>query len=116
MFIEIIEEVIGCHDGLQITVHPEHFDWESDYVVRITWLLPDDSDRTSKRSKNLIITIKEDAVEDIRDASEQIKSDAAIKLREILEGRMAQFDPNHDAIRDEANPVESWDIQAADLF
>lgn len=96
IFFDAIAAAIGARDGLSV-VRPENLDGNADYHVSNSWKLNNDSDRPNKRSKSLVITISQEALENYRDAPENSQIRAIEKLEEIVKARLNDFNPEHDA-------------------
>jgi hypothetical protein len=86
-----------------------------DYEVRVSWLLLDD-ERLNKRSKNILVKITDNAVEDILDASSNARVEAVAQLERILNYRLESFNENHDADIYTEVPLEVWVIDSKDIF
>ena len=81
--------------------------------VGVSWKLSDDPERPNKMSKTISICVSHEAAQDFASAS-AVNQDAAYKrVSAFLLAKLAQFDPQQNASRHEAPPVEQWVINSA---
>ena len=85
-------------------------DEADDVVLRIDWKLGNDPERPNKRSRLIRVIISIEAIEDCRDY--KLSGD---KFYEIIKGRIAFFNPDHDQPRWTRVPIEDWVISTADI-
>ena len=70
MFAETILSAIGTRPDL-LSTYPEHFRFDGDYRVTVSWQIQNDPERPNKRSKTLAIILSREACVEWRDSSEQ---------------------------------------------
>ena len=78
--------------------------------VMVSWKLNDDPERPNKMSKTIAICVSHEAVQDYASASSADQADAHHRLSSFLLKNIANFDPTHNAQKDEIPPVEKWVI------
>lgn len=115
MFFDVIKEAIGERRDLGF-VRPEHFDVSNSYHTCFFWKLDSDPERPNKPSRNLSITIEQNAVEDFHDASNDVKERALARLNEIIINRMRGFNPDHENPHGTEAPTENWVITTQDII
>jgi hypothetical protein len=75
--------------------------------INVSWPLNDDSERPNKTSKTILICVSHEAAQDFSNVNQGA---AYNRVLEYLQGRLAQFDPQHNAPKSEMSPVEEWVI------
>lgn len=81
--------------------------------VGVSWKLNDDPERPNKMSKTIAICVSHEAAQDFASASASDQGAAYQRVSAFLSGKLAQFDPQHNAPKYEAPPVEQWVISSA---
>ena len=84
-------------------------------VIRISWKLNDDARRPNKRSRNIILTITEEALEDYLYVDDPVRVDAEEKLAAFVAARLKRFDPHHDEPAHVTPPRDRWRV-TSDVF
>ena len=84
--------------------------------VNVSWKLDDDEERPNKRSKTISICVSDEAAQDFASASAVNQEAAYQKVARFLATKLAQFDPQHNAPKYDASPVEQWVISSAVLL
>ncbi|MBV9071878.1 MAG: hypothetical protein JO231_24430 [Acidobacteria bacterium] len=82
-------------------------------MIRISWRLNDDPLRPYKRSKNIVLAISEEALEDYLYIDRPERRSAEEKLRAFVIDRLTTFDPHHDTPPDATPPQEQWRVTSA---
>lgn len=82
----------------------------NDITIKIDWKLDNDPSRPNRRSRLIRLVISEEAIEDCHDYEE-----AGHRLKQIVERRYAEFNPDHDNPREKGPPSEEWLITTNDL-
>jgi len=82
----------------------------NDPIITIDWPLRNDPHRPNKRSKQIMIVISREAIEDCQDFDR-----AGIMLKKIVENRYKDFEPDHDHSVLVSPPKEEWIISISDL-
>ena len=79
-----------------------------DYFINAKWLLKDDPNRPSKRSKMIEFIIEEEFMDNYLGAHPEEKPRIDRRLKEFVEQKLLTFDPHHDKSVYERIPVEEW--------
>lgn len=78
--------------------------------VGVSWKLNDDPERPNKMSKTISICVSHEAAQDFASASTADKNEAYERVATFLSAKLAAFNPQHNAPKHEAPPVEQWVI------
>ena len=81
--------------------------------VGVSWRLSDNPERPNKKSKTISICVTHEAAQDFASASSADQEAAYQRVVTFLSAKLAHFDPQHDAPRYEAPPVEKWVVNSA---
>ncbi len=76
----------------------------------VSWKLNNDPERPHKMSKTISICLSPQAVQEFASASPAQQESAYGRLTAFLSEKLAKFDPQHDAAKNEAAPTEQWMI------
>lgn len=101
-YIDVIKEVMPKNADI---IENKNFDG---YTYSIDWLLEDDKNRKSKRSKTILIKISREAVDDVNALPESRKDNALDRLRNFLLKNLGTFEPDHNNPVNIPNPIEKW--------
>jgi hypothetical protein len=82
------------------------------FIVGISWKIEDDSKRLYKMSKTILICVSYEAAQAFASVSAADQGAAYKRVTSFLSSKLATFDPNHNAPRNEAPPVEQWVISS----
>ncbi len=85
--------------------------WQEDpnpIALRISWPLGDDPERPNKHSKNIRLTISEEATRTYDSVGEARQEDADERILEHVRARLAQFDPDNPNPQSAVPPEEVW--------
>ena len=83
-----------------------------DMMILVSWRLPADAFRASKRSRMIRIVIEEAALQDYARGSDAARLAGDERFGAWLRGQLSAFDPNHDSpLGVEPAPV-TWPIGA----
>jgi hypothetical protein len=83
---------------------------DGDLRIRVSWYLNDDSHRPHKPSKNIILAISEEALEDYLYGDHPGRLEAQEKVAGFIAERLRGFDPKHDTPAHMTPPREQWSI------
>lgn len=86
-----------------------------DLIVRISWHLNDDVTRRYKRSKNIVIRISQEFLDDYLYVDEPRRLEAESRLTGYVAEQLKTFDPRHDSSTYSSTPREEWRV-TTDLF
>lgn len=111
---QAVIEVIGKPKGL-VTVGPKFVNEAVDYRHVFSWEISSNSEGESKQSKNLMVTIASDAIQNYLEATKELKSDLIKGIKKILEAELQKFDPDYDESEEASPPVETITICGNDL-
>lgn len=84
--------------------------------VDVSWKLNDEPERPNKMSKTISICVSHEAEQDFASASNANQGAAYNRLFAFLSLKLAQFEPQQNALRHEVPPVEQWVIDSAVVF
>jgi len=84
--------------------------------VGVSWKLHDDPERPNKMSKTIRIVVSHEAAQDYAATDGANKAQTFRRINEYLSGKLAAFDPRHNAPKHEPPPVEQWTISSGVLF
>ncbi|RMC99552.1 hypothetical protein EAY64_07200 [Aquitalea palustris] len=97
-------------EGADITEYGEgHRDW----IFSVFWLLGNDPIRPNKRSRTILIQIDHAVIDDIREAD---PDHITLHLEHYLRQKLAQFNPDHAALRHQIPPVDEWTLLTEHLM
>jgi hypothetical protein len=88
---------------------------DGDLYLRISWHLNDDPLRPNKRSRNILLRIPEEVLEDHLYVDDPRRHEAEQRLAEFVRARLKTFNPQHDTPANKTPPREEWRV-TADLF
>jgi hypothetical protein len=86
-----------------------------DLYARISWFLHDDPSRGHKKSRNIILAISQEALEDYLFIDDPSRYKAEQKLAAFVSERLKRFNPHHDTPEHGTPPREEWRV-TTDLF
>jgi hypothetical protein len=89
------------------------FSRDGDLLIRISWYLNDAPGRPHKRSRNIILAISEEALEDYLYVDHPDRHEAEEKLAAFVIDRLKRFDPRHDVPAHATPPREQWRVTTA---
>ena len=82
----------------------------NDYLMQIDWKLQNDSKNPTKRSKRIVIIIKELAINDYLDKNEKDREASDIMLQTFICERYNQFISDNDIDTHQPASAEKWFI------
>jgi hypothetical protein len=80
----------------------------NDYLIQIDWKLQNDSENPTKRSKKIVIIIKELAINDYLDKNKKDREISDILLEEFICGRYNHFISDNDMDTQQHASTEKW--------
>ena len=83
-----------------------------DLKVDVSWKLNNDPERPNKMSKTILICVSHEAAQDFASIAASHESTAYRCVTTFLSSKIAAFDPQHNAPRDEVPPIEKWVINS----
>lgn len=86
------------------------------YSVVYSWLLKSDPERPNKRSKNIVINICGETLDDFSNLSDSAKTKALVRLETFIKTKLEEFEPDHGAHRDQSVPNEVWQVTSVLLL
>jgi hypothetical protein len=86
-------------------------DW--DLHIRVSWTLNDDPERPNKKSRNIILKISHEVLDDYLYVDDPRRHEAEQKLVDFVSSRLESFNPNHDTPRHMTTPREEWRVTTA---
>lgn len=91
------------------------FSRAGDLFIRVSWRLNDDPSRPNKKSRNVILAISQEALDDYIYVDDRRRVDAEHKLSQFIAARLRHFNPRHDTPAHGTPPREDWRI-TSELF
>ena len=86
-----------------------------DLIVRISWHLNDEVTRRYKRSKNIVIRISREFLDDYLYVDNPRRLEAETRLTGYVVEQLKTFDPRHESPNYSTTPREEWHV-TTDLF
>ena len=82
----------------------------NDHILHIDWNLGNDSKKRNKRSRQIQITIKEDAIDNYLERNDKSREIFNILLKKSMCERYDRFHPDHDDPEAKSMwiPIEKW--------
>lgn len=107
---------ISLSETLSVILPPEaevecFFDREA-FVANFCWLLHTDPNRPFKRSKRVEFIVTPRALEDFKKIGNKQEAKVQLNLELYLSHKLETFEPDHDSLEGQAEPVERWKIDS----
>lgn len=96
----------------------EAFDFSDawNYRVNYSWLLKNDPRRPHKRSRNIVILMGRELMDDFSALSGDKQQACLERLKAHIKAKLESFEGDHSAAWGEPEPIEEWVVGSADLL
>ena len=102
--LQVVKTVMPANAIVQVVPGTAHLN------IGVSWRLNNDPARPHKMSRTIRILVSHEAAQDFEVLSAANQTATYARVRNFLSHNLANFDPDHNAPRDTAPPVETWVI------